>query len=210
MVNGYEIQNIMKKGVYSIIYLDIVISSVDRKIQLVNFISGNLEHAKHVDRTFVISMIPYNIDSFAAGFPHGRVKTYKREKTGSILFLKHYELLLLQKCNIYIKQIIHKFQLEEYNNLFLQQSNFSTSLSCSIIIKSRQFKFSLSILLIEDQQSLHQIDLQKLYSIIIIHFQLIQNMLIINLYKGRFKNYKIQQSKSFQIHFTFTFHIISD
>lgn len=69
-----------EKGVYSIIYLDgsIVTSSEDRKIQLINFVSGALEHAEPVDRTFVISMVAYNKDSFAAGFPDGRVKTYKR------------------------------------------------------------------------------------------------------------------------------------
>lgn len=56
----------------------IVTASEDRKIQLVNFVTGTLEHIEPVDRTFVISIIPFTKDTFAAGFPDGRVKTYKR------------------------------------------------------------------------------------------------------------------------------------
>ncbi|CAD8207719.1 unnamed protein product [Paramecium pentaurelia] len=79
-----------EKGVYSIVYVDgsIVTASEDRKIQLVNFVSGALEHVEPVDRTFVISLVTYNKDVFAAGFPDGRVKTYKREKTGPKIILK--------------------------------------------------------------------------------------------------------------------------
>ena len=47
-------------------------------MHLVNFVSGVLEHVEPVDRTFVISLVAYSKDSFAAGFPDGRVKTYKR------------------------------------------------------------------------------------------------------------------------------------
>jgi hypothetical protein len=47
-------------------------------MHLVNFVSGVLEHVEPVDRTFVISLVSYSKDSFAAGFPDGRVKTYKR------------------------------------------------------------------------------------------------------------------------------------
>ncbi|CAD8155673.1 unnamed protein product [Paramecium pentaurelia] len=79
-----------EKGVYSILYVDgsIVTASEDRKIQLVNFVSSALEHVEPVDRTFVISLVTYNKDVFAAGFPDGRVKTYKREKTGPKIILK--------------------------------------------------------------------------------------------------------------------------
>lgn len=47
-------------------------------MHLVNFVSGALEHVEPVDRTFVISIVSYTKDCFAAGFPDGRVKTYKR------------------------------------------------------------------------------------------------------------------------------------
>lgn len=47
-------------------------------MHLVNYVSHALEHVEPVDRTFVISLIAYTKDSFAAGFPDGRVKTYKR------------------------------------------------------------------------------------------------------------------------------------
>lgn len=62
------------------IYIDgsIVTASEDRKIQLVNFVSSALEHVEPVDRTFVNSLVAYSKDSFAAGFPDGRVKTYRR------------------------------------------------------------------------------------------------------------------------------------
>ena len=61
-------------------YVDgsIVTASEDRKIHLVNFNSTALEHAEQVDRTFVIALVAYNKDGFAAGFPDGRVKTYKK------------------------------------------------------------------------------------------------------------------------------------
>ncbi|CAD8074053.1 unnamed protein product [Paramecium primaurelia] len=94
-----------EKGVYSIIYLDgsIVTSSEDRKIQLINFVSGALEHAEPVDRTFVISMVAYNKDQFAAGFPDGRVKTYKREKTGPKVILKTLRTVATTKVqNLYL------------------------------------------------------------------------------------------------------------
>ncbi|CAD8196271.1 unnamed protein product [Paramecium octaurelia] len=79
-----------EKGVYSIIYVDgsIVTASEDRKIHLVNFQSGAQEYIESVDRTFVISLVAYNKDSFAAGFPDGRVKIYKREKNGPKIQLK--------------------------------------------------------------------------------------------------------------------------
>ncbi|CAD8120985.1 unnamed protein product [Paramecium sonneborni] len=79
-----------EKGVYSIVYVDgsIVTASEDRKIHLVNFVSSALEHIEPVDRTFVIALVTYNKDVFAAGFPDGRVKTYKREKTGPKILLK--------------------------------------------------------------------------------------------------------------------------
>lgn len=71
-------------------YLDgsLITASEDRKIHVVNYLTGVLEYSETVDRTFVISVYPYAKDQFAAGFPDGRVKTYKREKNGPKVILK--------------------------------------------------------------------------------------------------------------------------
>ncbi|CAK61849.1 unnamed protein product (macronuclear) [Paramecium tetraurelia] len=102
-----------EKGVYSIIYVDgsLVTASDDRKIHLVNFQSSAQEYIESVDRTFVISLVAYNKDSFAAGFPDGRVKIYKREKTGPKIQLKTLRTVTTVKVQ-------HLYQISN-NQLFI-------------------------------------------------------------------------------------------
>lgn len=66
-----------------------VTCSDDRKIHVVNMKNGALENSETVDRTFVISLVRVSKDSFAGGFPDGRVKIWKKEKSSNKIILKN-------------------------------------------------------------------------------------------------------------------------
>lgn len=89
------------KAVYDMITLDnnlyMVTCSDDRKLNVVNLKTLALECSETVDRTFVISLAKFQKDSFAGGFPDGRVKIWKKEKSANKIILKNIRTFTSQK-----------------------------------------------------------------------------------------------------------------
>lgn len=70
------------KSVHSIISIEnnatLVSASDDRRIILTTVLNGLQEVSETVDKTFVNSLVKYQKDGFAGGFPDGRIKIWRK------------------------------------------------------------------------------------------------------------------------------------